>query len=670
MPKFTEQVQGTSFTAPVQAPIEGREDLSSTLGLTAGIVEAGGRKLQRARGRELGEEFQAEVVTTALAPETGEQLVDSDPFSGMPEAQEAEGASRDVGARLQRAKASMTPSQFRIRAETSLKELMAKHPFFSEEIKRGFIQETGIDPTGSTVAEAFATMQRRLEAEDDTDKQMRKFADQWGIIADDIENPRWRVQVANRSAQEQRRNQIMFTKQVGDYNTQIQAEAIVYDADFISVVPSISLQLGVDLRDADATEAYFDNLGPEGMAEVSNAIDSSVAKRKQELYKTYRRYALENPEKFESQMRFLDDEAEILKDRITKGTVGEYLERSNKEAAERDTYELRQRNPQLARNLNILRMIPQGVAPQFKVTVEMSDEVATLLNSPVETNNQFLNMPNESKSYGVSTINQVWKLDPDDHYASDDMFNMFANMSNILPQMTSDPSTATADNQKAAMAMYKTVQNPNIIEWMNSTKISEQSKDIVRRNFIAGQDKYLPQVARSVAEKVAVIPGAELVINDIGQFEVRGNPDQVRSVQNSGELKKLNQAVKGTAHVIFRKADSATYKKQAEILMQAIQPRVEEERVQDQAPLAKKAQEVADLQKRLSELQDTKRKGPNVIKETKDTQKRIESLMDEIREATGGDKVSFSEEEQRELRIAQAMKEFPDLDRETIEGIV
>lgn len=670
MPKFTEQVQGTSFTAPVQAPIEGREDLSSTLGLTAGIVEAGGRKLQRARGRELGEEFQAEVVTAALAPETGEQLVDGDPFSGMPEAKEAEGASRGVGARLQRAKASMTPSQFRIRAETSLKELMAKHPFFSEEIKRGFVQETGIDPTGSTVAEAFATMQRRLEAEDDTDKQMRKFADQWGIIADDVENPRWRVQVANRSAQEQRRNQIMFTKQVGEYNTQIQAEAIVYDADFITVVPSISLKLGVDLRDADATEAYFDNLGPEGISEVSNAIDSAIAKRKQDLYRNYRRYALENPEKFDSQLKFLEDEAEIVKDRITKGTVGEYLERSNREAAERDTYELRQKNPQLARNLNILKMIPQGVAPQFKVTVEMSDEVATLLNSPIETNNQFLNMQNESKSYGVDTINQIWKLDPDDHYASDDMFNMFANMSNILPQMTNDPSTATADNQKAAMAMYKTVQNPNIIEWMNSTKISEQSKDIVRRNFIVGQDRYLPQVARSVAEKVSVIPQAELVINDIGQFEVRGNPGQVRSIQNSGELKKLNQAVKGTAHVIFRKADSATYKKQAEILMQAIQPRIEEERVQDQAPLAKKAQEVADLQKRLSELQDTKRKGPNVIKETKDTQKRIESLMDEIREATGGDKISFSEEERRALRIAQAMKEFPDLDRETIEGIV
>ena len=108
MGKFTREVGESTFAPSVTQPIE-QTDRAAAIQTLGGIVEQVYGGAQRARGREAAEQFTAETVTTALAPETGMELAEGDVIGAMPQAKEAEAEGRTVGTKLKKAKAKLLP---------------------------------------------------------------------------------------------------------------------------------------------------------------------------------------------------------------------------------------------------------------------------------------------------------------------------------------------------------------------------------------------------------------------------------------------------------------------------------------------------------------------------------------------------------------------------------
>ena len=155
MPQFTRDINPVGAVNPIITDPIQDNTLAEGIAAASEIGITAAKKSQQARGRELGQQFTSELVTTALAPETGSQLTQGDFVGESVEANRAFETARKEGRKLGKAKTALGEGAFRVRAEASLKNLMASHPFFSDEIARGFAAETGFDPRGATVAEAF-----------------------------------------------------------------------------------------------------------------------------------------------------------------------------------------------------------------------------------------------------------------------------------------------------------------------------------------------------------------------------------------------------------------------------------------------------------------------------------------------------------------------------------
>lgn len=674
MGKFTREVGESTFAPSVTQPIE-QTDRAAAIQTLGGIVEQVYGGAQRARGREAAEQFTAETVTTALAPETGMELAEGDVIGAMPQAKEAEAEGRTVGTKLKKAKAKLSSGQFKVRAESSLKELMAKHPLFSDEIKKGFIDEAGFDPTGSTIAEAFAQMDAQDKAASGAEDQYVKFADRAGIIRDPAVNPDWKQDVDRWSQKQQYLQQYEFSKAQGEATVYTQKRAMSVEMSPEVITSFIAETLGMTgelLEDPVKFNTAIASKSEQELDLMKKQIETRYGQYVTGKAREYTKFANTDPEGFEGMLKIARLQVDLIINNLNNKDLYQIVQSQQKAMDATNYMEVLNNNPELAFPLAMLSVNPAlADTPQFNL--DFMSKAMDVWKGSTQHNTGYANASPRTKE----GLNNIFKgflnsnpQDPVVNYLAQKHFDPLVNASNTVRYILEDGS-ASKEDQLTMVNLMDVLAQPSLAAWMNEERVSTGSKDLLRRNFAVMQSEYLPTLVRDITEKVATIPGASIVVDNAGRFVIEGDSPELRAVRKSGQLKALNNAVKGITHLAGQ-TEAASYKSTAEGFLTSIEEKVTEERAKVQEPLQELSSELVNINKELGELKGAKRKGPDVLKRTQELEERAKQVLQEITEQSGLTQ-SFTEDDNKvnSLRVAAFRKKHgSDVDVLTDEEIL
>jgi len=672
MAQFTREIGESTFAPSVTQPIE-RSDDAAAIQAIGGIAQQLYGGAQRARGKELAQQFKAEAVTTSLAPETGAKLTAGDVIGAAPEAKLAEAEARQKGKQLEGAKkAGLRPGHFKVRAESSLKELMAAHPLFSEEIKRGFIAETGFDPTGSTIAEAFARMDSQAKAASGQDDYWVKMADKHNVIRDPAVNPNWKRDTQVAVQKQNHIDNYEFVKAQGEATVETEKLSMSVEMSPEVITNLVATELGMSeelLADPALFAAAMSGKTEQDLDLMKKQIESSWTRYRTGKARQYTMFANTDPEGFEGMLKVAKSQVDLVLNNLDNKNLYQIIQAEQKAMDATNYMEVLNNNPELALPLSMLSVVPAlADNPQFHL--DFMGKAMDVWKGSTQHNTGYTNASPKTKE-GLNTIFKGFlNVDPEDpvvNYRAQEHFDPLVNASNAIRYVLEDGDVSN-DDQLTMVNLMDIIAQPNLAAWMGEERVSTESKDLLRRNFTVMQQDYLPKLVRDISEKVAAIPGAAIDIDSTGRFVISGDSPELRSIRKSGQLKALNSAVKGITHLAGQK-EAANYRSTAEGFLSGIEEKVTEERADIQEKLST---ELVNINKELGKLKKAKRQGPPVLKRRRELEEKAKQILEDITEQSGLTQ-SFTEDDNKVngLRVAAFRKKHgSDVDVLTDEEIL
>lgn len=535
-----------------------------------------------------------------------EQEIYDDVFAQQ-QALQAKNFAVQEGAKLGAAKAHMGETQFKARAEAKLKTMMAENPFFSEEIAAGFAETTGFDPRGAGLKAAFELA--RVQG------QTQMSPEEKAMQADRQRKTEFAL-THNVSVEQA---DLMMAKEAKlQFQTNVQAQSVALGKTgqrtlYSRVARDQSAAIISEL--SEVLNSQEGDLTPDQVNEFKNKIN---------------RLAIEFPSTVAG---FLADKDQHIADHDSlnaeaermKGILTEYVENKDRRSTVKNNLELIQDtlSSEVLKNQNYAKFYALKQTLGETVVAELKDSLDSEAFKNYKGNNVILrdvfkmfSDEEDSVSAAMDSLNRVISGEPPSELDA-----------NVAAFALKDPKFRKALSQEQIDAIEKTV--PGILK-LHTTKAYEgqiKSGEMTIKDVDGSIRTHLGALMR----QYPTLSGSSGMVKDIQIRETRirgGRAGGISVVDQDGT------PVHSRIYTGILNALELTEK----------YPELWEGSFEDPEEYVKSIF-----------------LGPNFIKEEEPEETPNEPEAPEV---------SLSPEEERSLKIALAEKQYPELDRATIEGLV